>query len=922
MKKKTKFRLKNDLAIPFWIAILLCLIGAATNSLLFRNSFFRALEKLNEEPIARITFKYKTAQRKFIERVVWDRLRQNSPVYNGDTIHTAELSEATIWFLDGTTLDLAENTMAQVFLHTDGSLAADLSEGVATVDSSENSQGLTLTAGNIQLAIQSGTKIAAQKTSGDENVSLSVQRGLASLGDGREIGAGNSFSVGKDGSTQPLLSVISPLPSSKIIYYDEGECEIPFEWNSSKEGMPLELTLATDKNFENIAKITKIQDAKSAKVSLPKGIYYWKLAPSEKGESAETCKGKLQVIQALKPELLAPVSDYAYNYRRHTPSIRFIWTESESATAYNFAVSKSRDMSNPIINQRNSSSSSIISTLGEGTYYWQVTPYYVVNRIGLANPSEIRSFKIEQRGELTAPHLYIPGEGDFVNKSKQNFTLSWGMESEATSYKVTVSQNQNLSSPVFSKETSENYVTLHGSDVASLKNGQYYWGVTQLDSEGNESPRSIVRSFYILDGKFEHRTVFPPNNYELWKPLVSDTRFTWKTNLNFTQHIQIASDSDFNKIVFDSEASSTSFTGAVLNEGTYWWRVVMNEGTFTSNTPGKLLYVVPELPEPALILPTESRKAIVRPAENFTFKWQGSEKADYYRIKLYKGNGETPVYDENFISGTDFSLSMDNYTEGSYRWELQSYAYETESSSRRSSRLASANFVLRKIRPVTLLSPESGIVFDGMEAIDNPPVIVWQSPESFSKAELVLRKINGKKSAEKVVASPSFKHQLEPLAAGTYEWTVKALTTDEIDISAMKPFTFTVKEIPPFDPPKNARTEGGSVFDAKYLRKTPYIVFSWEKVPKASDYILEIYKKRKLAHKEVLRGNTSTSFKLENLADLSKGDFDYSVKAVRLNRDGSEILIDGESSKGSFKIDYSLNEKGAKRKKTGDFYGR
>ena len=125
MKKKTKSRLKNDLAVPFRIAVFICLICAAVSYWLFHQSFFRALSKMGEEPIATITFKYKTAERKFLERVVWDRLRQNSPVYNGDTIHTADLSEATVWFVDGTTLDLAENTMAQIFLHGDGLLAAD-----------------------------------------------------------------------------------------------------------------------------------------------------------------------------------------------------------------------------------------------------------------------------------------------------------------------------------------------------------------------------------------------------------------------------------------------------------------------------------------------------------------------------------------------------------------------------------------------------------------------------------------------------------------------------------------------------------------------------------------------------------------------------------------------------------------------------
>lgn len=155
----------------------------------------------------------------------------------------------------------------------------------------------------------------------------------------------------------------------------------------------------------------------------------------------------------------------------------------------------------------------------------------------------------------------------------------------------------------------------------------------------------------------------------------------------------------------------------------------MSEGSFTSTTPGKILSVVPELPEPVLLSPSETKKAIVRPAENFIFKWQDNENADYYRLKLYKANSDTPLYDENFISGNDFSLSMEDYKDGNYRWELQAYSYETDSSSRRSSKLASANFVLRKIRPVVLVSPEPLTQIDGMVAIDNPPTLSWASPE-------------------------------------------------------------------------------------------------------------------------------------------------------------------------------------------------
>ncbi len=160
------------------------------------------------------------------------------------------------------------------------------------------------------------------------------------------------------------------------------------------------------------------------------------------------------------------------------------------------------------------------------------------------------------------------------------------------------------------------------------------------------------------------------------------------------------------------------------------------------------------------------------------------------------------------------------------------------------------------------------------------------------------------------------------LGEGTYEWTVKALTMDELDISATRSHTFTVKPIPPFDMPQNAMTEGGNLFNAAYLRKTPFIKFTWAQVPRAYDYVLEILKGKKLVYKKVLKGNASTSYELKDLQFLSKGDFTWQVRAVRMSDDGKTILIDGAPAQNSFTIDYNMNESGGNRKRNGDFYAQ
>ena len=115
--------------------------------------------------------------------------------------------------------------------------------------------------------------------------------------------------------------------------------------------------------------------------------------------------------------------------------------------------------------------------------------------------------------------------------------------------------------------------------------------------------------------------------------------FTWKSNLTFEQHIQIAGDPDFKNIVFDSEVNGNSYSGVNLAQGTYYWRLASVGEDFSTATNPKKFFVVGELEAPVLLDPTAAKRAVVRPGERYSFHWQAQEGADYYRIKLYKDNG-------------------------------------------------------------------------------------------------------------------------------------------------------------------------------------------------------------------------------------------------------------------------------------------
>lgn len=319
MTRKTA-KSNNDFRALFIIVIILCLIGIFISFSLFYNNFFRSLSKQNEEPLATITFKYKTAQRKFLGKVVWDRLRQNSPVYNGDIIHTSALSEATLWFSDGTSMELSENTMAQVFVTDDGQLSADLDSGFAFVDTTESENDVKLSVKGTDVVLSKGA--AASVASKGENASVQVEKGetTVSYSDGKtqKVSEGSEASL-DTADEKPKISVTKPLASERILYHTKGKANVHFQWtNTNENDKKVVISLFSDKNY---TKEIEHYSSFASEIEFPmsEGTYYWKVASSN-----DEKMGKLKITQSLPPSLVVPAENYSFDYRKREPPVRFI----------------------------------------------------------------------------------------------------------------------------------------------------------------------------------------------------------------------------------------------------------------------------------------------------------------------------------------------------------------------------------------------------------------------------------------------------------------------------------------------------------------------------------------------------------------------------------------------------------------------
>ncbi|HEY1406332.1 MAG TPA: FecR domain-containing protein, partial [Spirochaetota bacterium] len=178
----------KDIVVTF---VAFGVIGASSFAL-YRD--FVATSSVSQEKIGTITYKKKKAERKFSSRATWEGLSQSSPVYNHDSIKTAESASATINLNDGTVLDLDENTLVvlainkgeaavdvgsgSLFANGQGSSALTVRAKGNTITTKKGSLSLSLDKDDVKLRMVSGgASVAAtggtQTVSGDEALHLS-----------------------------------------------------------------------------------------------------------------------------------------------------------------------------------------------------------------------------------------------------------------------------------------------------------------------------------------------------------------------------------------------------------------------------------------------------------------------------------------------------------------------------------------------------------------------------------------------------------------------------------------------------------------------------------------------------------------------------------------------------------------------------
>ncbi|MFD1886897.1 CBM35 domain-containing protein [Paenibacillus wenxiniae] len=357
----------------------------------------------------------------------------------------------------------------------------------------------------------------------------------------------------------------------------------------------------------------------------------------------------------------------------------FTWSPSQGATSYTVIVSANKDLSNPVIQESGITDTkyTVSNALNNGaTYYWTVK---AVN----ANGSTAASHHAVYQFIVGNPD--VPGQfGPYLPSiNAQNVStqpeFDWSPAYNATSYRLVVSKNKDLSNPVLNvsgitniRDTAQfgpNSQAYYQPTTALENDTPYYWKVFAVNDSGERPMNGPLNTF---------TTKIPgdaPATFNLLGPATGtldvSTRavLTWQTSKNaFFYKLEVSPNADMsNPVIVRDRMIYTKYTVEpnLLKSGTpYYWRVTAYSQDLSKSQPasnGIHMFTTEAVPSAPLLY------AEYATGNNVTLWFDESSGATSYKIKYGTEPGQL---NQTITDVTSSPYEIKNLPPGTYYFSV------------------------------------------------------------------------------------------------------------------------------------------------------------------------------------------------------------------------------------------------------------
>ncbi|MDY6967272.1 MAG: FecR domain-containing protein [Spirochaetota bacterium] len=645
----------------------------------------RKLRIDEKEVVGTISFKRKTAQRKYSSQVVWEDVEQNELVYNNDSIRTADMSEAVIHLKDGTEIALNESSMILLSMKADN-VDIEFSHGSVLAKRGDikgaSFNNLSITSGSATVSIGKGDVKLSRKGGKDLNFLVTKGSAKVSTVSGEKLINDDQRGVVTDDSKKikvykQNLRLKEPNSNSYILTLSDKKM-VTFSWEPVKKGYSLFWEASRYNSFKKIFK-KRIVKQNSISISLNSGIYFWRLRSVHKRTKRSEISDvrKLTIIKDDPLQLITPKNDAIISYRAALPMVKFKWRKSRLAKGYKFYISKDRSMIDIMPGTELVNSGLVMDSLDKGTYFWRVgkiTGFSAESNVLL---SKVYKFSITKKKIIDPPELIYPTNNKRISRTqlkKQHVTFTWNKSPEIDKTRLYLAKDREFKSLVYSGVSKVNFFLLK----ADLPKGKYYWRVIGVLKDNDKTAPSAVNVFSIIET--EVVTLILPRKNAIITPEDDEkypsVRFSWKRNDILGKYrFQIARDKSFSNIYHESLVDAYSFQLPDIKPNRYYWRVFLLDDDESVLTRSKMqaIIVKDRLGIPDIIYPGQGDVVNMKDLNSLSLKWKGIKGANQYRIALYhqKNKKIYSILEKKTRRNLLVINKLNKLDEGRFFWTLQ-----------------------------------------------------------------------------------------------------------------------------------------------------------------------------------------------------------------------------------------------------------
>jgi len=256
-KERSNFRFLDLFIIVFFLFI------AVVSLYLFRQDLLNTFRLQNVEPAGTVVIKKNTVQRRLGDRVIWDRLNTESPVYVGDLIRVADISAATL-YIKGNSIELDENTLIRIVLSPDG-------EGLQII----------MTSGTVAVFAEKGAEKVSINLNGKEVKSEPETVVRAVMPEKGEPTVKVFESVQKFVEEVPLRKIAEPRllspAANSVFHYGDELPSLNFQWTGVEEASSYVLQISSSPDFSSLRMNINTSAVSASVNTLGQGLWYWRV---------------------------------------------------------------------------------------------------------------------------------------------------------------------------------------------------------------------------------------------------------------------------------------------------------------------------------------------------------------------------------------------------------------------------------------------------------------------------------------------------------------------------------------------------------------------------------------------------------------------------------------------------------------------